>query len=279
MAADGLSYLKDGYEVAKRHQANGSETSTTEAAEASNQYHRGEQQARWHGATAAKAASSPTAMASASIPTDVGPMTPRIEQQAQGVSNDTQSRTAPVRRSSLIFILSSFAALDERFDLESKVASAGTAVSDKLRAVDERYNVKDTVSNLAFKQTTGGLVAPVVLFAFDQGYAMAEDGLTYLQDEYGSAKRRQTTGNEDASYDDQSREMQSRRGEDTPYERHSRELQSRRRDSRRDAMASAVAAAAAASAVAASSAAAASAVAAAAASAAAAAAAAAVVLA
>jgi len=118
--------------------------------------------------------------------------------QLQGVNHGLCSRAVALASSSASVLFSTAAALENRFDIESKAVTAGTKVAGKASEYDEQYSVKERLSVLATSagekaqgldsKVTGGKVAPVVLSAFEKGLAMATDGLDYVKNGYQMAK-------------------------------------------------------------------------------------------
>jgi hypothetical protein len=133
--------------------------------------------------------------------------------QLQGVNQGIRQRALSIASSQASFIFNQAAALNERFDIESKAISAGTVVADKASALDERYNVKDNVTSLAAKgiekaqgldsRVTGGKLTPAVQSAFEQGLQLATGGLALVQAGYGSAKQQRTAGGAAAAIEQQ----------------------------------------------------------------------------
>jgi len=127
--------------------------------------------------------------------------------QLQGVNHGICSRAASIASSGAGLVFSTAAALDDRFDIESKAINAGTAVVGKAQQLDERYNVKESMGSLANKglerargldsRVTGGRVTPVVLSAFESGLAMAAGGFSFVQSGYESAKQQRQAKEDD----------------------------------------------------------------------------------
>jgi len=90
------------------------------------------------------------------------------------------------------------AAIQGRYAIEEKAASAGTTVSGKAIEIDEKYNVKDKAGALVTGvlekagaldgKVTGGKLTPWVLSAYESGLALAQDGLAYSKEGYDAAK-------------------------------------------------------------------------------------------
>jgi len=65
--------------------------------------------------------------------------------QQQGVNQGIRSRATALASSSADLLFSTAAALEDRFDIETKAVIAGIVVADKAQELDERYNVKENI--------------------------------------------------------------------------------------------------------------------------------------
>jgi len=135
--------------------------------------------------------------------------------QLQGVNQGIVSRATALATSGASLLFSTAAALDGRYNIESKAITAGTAVVDRAQKLDERFSVKERGVSLGTNvleraqgldsRVTGGKVTPLVVSAFEKGLAMATDGLAYAQTGYEAAKQ-QRQGKDDQKEDEQKEE-------------------------------------------------------------------------
>lgn len=118
--------------------------------------------------------------------------------QLQGVNHGICSRVVGLAATGAGVLFSTAAALENRYDIETKAVGAGTKVLGKASEYDEKYSVRERVGSLTTatlgkaqgldSRVTGGKLTPVVLSAYEKGLAMATDGLEYVKTGYQAAK-------------------------------------------------------------------------------------------
>lgn len=116
----------------------------------------------------------------------------------QGVNDGLRARALSIASVGANMLFNTAAAIQGRYAIEEKAASAGTTVSGKATEIDEKYSVKDKAGALMTGvlekagaldgKVTGGKLTPVVLSAYESGLALAQDGLAYAKEGYDAAK-------------------------------------------------------------------------------------------
>jgi len=131
--------------------------------------------------------------------------------QLQGVNQGISSRVMSLVGGVVGLSFSTAAAIQDRYDVETKAINAGTAALDKAKNLDQRYSLVDTAGSLATRgletaqgldtKVAGGRVTPLVMSAYEKGLAMATDGLAYVQTGYADAKQQRGSKGGNGGYE------------------------------------------------------------------------------
>jgi len=131
--------------------------------------------------------------------------------QLQGVNQGICSRAISLVTGVAGLSFSTAAAIQDRYDVETKAINAGTVALDKAKNLDQRYSLVDTAGSLATRgletaqgldtKVAGGRVTPLVMSAYEKGLAMATDGLAYVQTGYADAKQQRGSKGGEAAAD------------------------------------------------------------------------------